>query len=85
MGRFTIQLLRRLDPESRLLVAVYLFWSSILGGVYSCIWVASTAYEKILMGISWGAITITAVDVVVTSDVRAEQSEGDRGESNPHH
>lgn len=77
MGRITINFLRRLDPERRLLVAVYLFWFSIAGGIYSCIWVATNSYEKILMGISWGAITLTALDVIVTSDVRAEQESGD--------
>lgn len=73
MGRITINFLRRLDPERRLIVSVYLFWASIVGGIYSCVWVATSAYEKILMGISWGAITLTAIDVIVTSDVRAEQ------------
>lgn len=75
MGALTIRLLRKLDPEQRLIVAAYLFWGSLLGGIYSTMFVASNPYERILMAISWGAITITCVDVVVSADIRAEVEE----------
>jgi hypothetical protein len=73
MGRLTIKLLRRISPNQRLIGAAYLFWWSIVGGTISTVWIAQTANQKVLMAISWGAITITAYDVIVTSDVRAEQ------------
>jgi hypothetical protein len=73
MGRFTIRLFKNISPEKRLLFAVYMFWFTLIGGVYSTIWVAETSYEKILMGISWGAMVLTAYDVIVTTDVRDEQ------------
>lgn len=76
MARFTITLLRRISPERRLEVAAYLFWLSIAAGVVSCVWLASTWYERVLMGISWGAITITCVDIILSADIRAEVEEG---------
>lgn len=75
MGQLTIKLLRKLDPEQRLVVAAYLFWFSIVGGVYSTVEIATKSYEQILMAISWGAITITCIDVIVGADIRAEQDE----------
>jgi hypothetical protein len=74
VGRWTVHLLRRLDPAQRLHVAAWLFWLSILGGVLSTLLLAHSGYERVLMGISWGAITITTVDVVLTADVRDETS-----------
>ena len=70
MGRFTIWLLRKIQPEKRLVVAAYLFWLTIFAGVYCTAWVAKDAFEKVLMAISWGAITFTALDIVLTADVR---------------
>lgn len=77
MGQLTINLLRRISPEKRLHVSAYLFWISVIGGIYSVIWIASGSYEQILMGISWGAITITCIDVIVSADIRAEQESED--------
>jgi len=72
VGQLTIQLLRKVDPEARLIIAAYLFWISIFAGIASCMWLASTWYEKVLMGISWGAITVTCMDIIVSADIRAE-------------
>jgi hypothetical protein len=61
------------NPHARFYGAVVLFILSIMGGVYSTLILAHGGYEKTLMGISWAAITITAVDVMATTDVRKEQ------------
>lgn len=61
------------NPEHRFRGAVVMFIVSVIGGVYSVVWLAHGGYEKVLMGISWGAITITAMDLMATTDVRKEQ------------
>lgn len=63
------------NPHYRVRGAWLLFILSVIGGVYSTVWVAQESYERILMGISWGAIAITAIDVVATTDVRANNKE----------
>lgn len=73
MGRWTIKLLKRCPPDQRLLIAARLFWISIALGVFCSLVIAQGWYEGILMGISWGAITITCVDVIVGTDIRDEQ------------
>ncbi len=70
MGRWTIQLLRCVPTETRLHVAAYLYWISIILGVYSTLYIANGGFEKILMAISWLAVTLTCVDVILTADVR---------------
>jgi hypothetical protein len=61
------------NPHARFWGAVVLFVLSLIGGAYSTLVLAHGGYEKTLMAISWGAITITAVDVMATTDVRKEQ------------
>lgn len=75
MGAWTIKMLRMISPEVRLRLAAWIFWVSIVLGVLSVIFLATSGYERVLMGISWGAITLTALDVILTADVRAEESE----------
>lgn len=72
MGRWTIAFLRRIDPERRLLAAAWVFWASIILGVLTVAFLAKGPYEKVLLAISWGAISLTAVDVILTADVRNE-------------
>lgn len=72
MGRLTIRWLKRADPAKRLLWAVWLLWASLFLGVLSTIFLCDTGFERVLMAISWGAITITCVDIVATTDVRDE-------------
>lgn len=62
-----------MKPENRVKAAWVLLVLTAIGGVYSVIWVAQTSYEMILMAISWGAITITCLDIVATTDVRANE------------
>lgn len=61
------------NPKVRFWFAVALFFCSIIAGIYSVVALADGGYEKVLMGISWGAITITALDLMATTDVRKEQ------------
>lgn len=72
MSRWTVSLLKRIDPDVRLQWAARLFWFSLIGGLLSTVFLARDSYERVLMAISWGAITITCVDVVLTADVRDE-------------
>lgn len=75
LGSWTVKLLKRIPPRKRLIVAAWLLWISILGGIVCTILFAKEPFEKIVMAISWGAITITCVDVIVSSDVRDEISQ----------
>lgn len=61
------------NPKVRFYFAVVLFFLSVIGGIYSTLFLAKDGYEKVLMAISWGAITITALDLMATTDVRKEQ------------
>lgn len=70
MGAWTIRLLRRVPTETRLHVAAYLFWISIALGIYCTFFISKGGFEMILMAISWLAVTLTCVDVILTADVR---------------
>jgi hypothetical protein len=75
VARWTIKWLQSLDPEDRLLYAARLFWVSLVLGILSTIFLCNTAFERVLMAISWGAITFTAIDIIVTADVRVKEEE----------
>lgn len=69
-----MSLLHRIQsPKIRFYGAVGLFCLTILAGLHSVLFVAHTGYEKILIGISWGALTLTAIDIMATTDVRKEK------------
>lgn len=72
LGRWTVRLLKKLPPNKRLLIAAWLLWASVFGGIICTTFFASEPFERIVMAISWGAITITCVDVIISSDVRDE-------------
>lgn len=78
LGRITTRWLKRCPPETRLTAAGYLFWITTLLGALTTIFIADSPYERILMGISWGAITITCVDIVMTADVRDEEDKNNK-------
>lgn len=61
------------NPEYRFRAAVAMFFISLIAGTYCTIALCHTGFERVLMAISWGAITITAVDLMATTDVRKEQ------------
>lgn len=73
MAKWTIRWLRKIPPEKRLLWAARLFWLSVLFGTFSIVFFCDNSFERVLMAISWGAITITTVDIVATTDVRNEE------------
>lgn len=77
MSRWTIKWLQRISPEKRLRWSASLFWWTILLGALSTIFLCKGWFQKILMMISWGAITITVVDIICTSDVRNKEEELD--------
>lgn len=61
------------DPNNRVKASWVLLIVSILGGAYCTLFVAKDPFEKVLMAISWLAITITCLDVIATTDVRANK------------
>lgn len=63
------------NPKIRFYASVIMFVLSIAGGVYSTAVLAKSSYEKTLMAISWGAITITAIDLMATTDVRKDNDD----------
>jgi hydrogenase/urease accessory protein HupE len=68
------RLLKRLkDPRVRFWAATALFVLTLILGTLCTLFVAQTPYERVLMAISWGAITITCLDIMATTDVRKEQ------------
>ena len=75
MSKWTIKLLQRISPDKRLQVAASIFWWSLALGLVSVIFLCNTWFERTLMAISWGAITITCVDLICTTDVRANEKE----------
>jgi len=72
MARWTIKWLKNIEPERRLLWAALLFWFSIFLGIMSVVFLCNSGFERVLMAISWGAITVTCIDIVATTDVRDE-------------
>lgn len=73
VARWTIRWLKSVEPQRRLLWAAQAFWWTVALGLLSVIFLCHTWFERILMIISWGAITITCVDIIATSDVRDEE------------
>lgn len=63
------------DPNNRVKGAWALFFLSLALGTYCTIWISQTPFERVLMAISWGAITITCLDVIATTDVRANEKD----------
>lgn len=65
-------LLRRAgDPRHRRHVAAVLLVSSLAGWPLSALTIARDE-PQVVLGLSWLAITITALDVLFTADVRVE-------------
>lgn len=67
-----------MSPRARVRFAWVLLVSSLIGWPISAFTIAKSE-PKVVLGLSWLAITLTAVDVLFTSDVRAEQEESDDG------
>jgi hypothetical protein len=79
VGKRLIAAICRIDPDNRRLYAARLLIGSIVGWLASHVLLVllgeSSFFNHTVMLISWWAITLTCVDVIVTSDVRAEQDE----------
>lgn len=60
------------SPVVRFWCATGLFIVSLIAGAWCTLYVSQTPYEKVLMAISWGAITITCLDIMATTDTRKE-------------
>lgn len=71
------------DPSKRRTFAVWLLVGSIIGWAATHVLMVVTDPPEntwvfhVLLAISWFAITMTALDLFQTSDVRSEQEEGD--------
>lgn len=72
-----------MNPRTRVKGSWVLLVVSIVAGVYCTIAISRDAFERVLMAISWFAITITALDVLATTDTRAKQEEEVSGTSDP--
>lgn len=66
-----------MSPKLRVRLAVFLLVVSIIGWPLSAVTFARDEPRTVL-GLSWLAITLTALDILATSDVRREQD--DEGE-----
>lgn len=79
VSRWLISQLSNIDPEARRLWAARIFVACIVGHIVShVVLVMQSAgfFEHVLMFISWGAVELTCVDIVQTSDVKVDVAEG---------
>lgn len=67
-----------MDPATRVKMAWGLLIASIIGWPLSALTVAA-GEPQFILGLSWLAITLTAWDIVCTSDVRKEQDQTEDG------
>ncbi|UIW13277.1 membrane protein [Arthrobacter phage Crewmate] len=63
-----------MSPKTRVRLAWFLLVASILGWPLSALTFAAEEPPTVL-GLSWFAITLTALDVLFTADVRRNQDE----------
>jgi len=80
VARHIVRALDHVDPEDRRLWAARILVATIVGWIISAVILValgqSTFFTQLLNAISWLAITISAVDVLATTDVRAEGTTG---------
>lgn len=67
-----------MNPRWRRLAALVLVVITLIGWPLSAFWFAKDEPQFVL-ALSWLAITLTALDIAATTDVRAEQEDGDEG------
>ena len=65
-----------MSPENRVRFAWVLLVASLVGWPASALTLARDEPQFVL-GLSWFAITLTALDIVLTADVRKEQDGDD--------
>lgn len=64
-----------MTPKLRLWLAWFLLVGSVIGWPLSALWFAKNEPQFVL-GLSWLAIILTAVDILNTIDVRKQQEGG---------
>ena len=64
------------DPRMRVRAAAWLLGLSLVGWPLSAFTFAREEPQAVL-GLSWLAITFTAVDILATTDVRANEEDGE--------
>lgn len=67
-----IDLVCAVDPADRRRAAFVVLVASLVGWPLSALWLAA-GEPQFVLGLSWLAISITAVDVLQTTDVRVQQ------------
>lgn len=80
MARLLIRLLRSVPPETRLTAAAWMIILATAAWPISAFTIARHE-PPFILGLSWLAIIVTAVDIIVTADVRQEQEDGPSGSS----
>lgn len=64
-----------MGPHLRRRVAIAHLIATVPMGLYSTIVIAQKPYERVLMAISWYAVTLTSADVAATTDVRTKEED----------
>jgi len=80
MAALVLRWLDRLDPETRRRGAVWMLIGSLIGWPLTALTVAR-GEPQFILGLSWFAITLTALDVLSTTDVRREQDDDGTSEA----
>jgi uncharacterized membrane protein YfcA len=69
-----------MSPKARVRLAWVLLVASLVGWPLSALTIAR-GEPKVVLGLSWFAITLTALDIVLTADVRKEQDDDGNGDA----
>lgn len=76
-----VKALAKTDPERRRLLAARILIGSLVGWIATHVMFLfmgiTGAFEHVLNFISWWAITLTAWDILATSDVKVDTSESE--------
>lgn len=68
------RLLCRVQPTTRIRGASYLLQASVVGWLYTQFTIDE---PPVILAISWFAIILTCVDILLTTDVRKEEDAGE--------
>lgn len=63
-----------MSPRSRRRAATVLFALTVAGWPLSALWLAKDE-PPFVLGLSWAALALTALDILATSDVREKEDE----------
>lgn len=69
-----------MSPKARVRLAWFLLVASLIGWPLTALTIAKSE-PKVVLGLSWFAITLTALDIVLTADVRKEQDDDSNGDA----